>query len=213
MALCIFILELIGTASFAISGAMVGLGRKMDIFGVAILGLATATGGGVLRDILLGDFPPMMFQNPVYAFAAILVSVIVFIPVVCRWLTHNKKLYEQIMFATDTIGLGIFTIVGTQAAFLDGYNNLFLAVFVGTITGVGGGVLRDVLSKNMPYIFVKHIYALAAIVGSLVCGLLYEPAGRWVSMFAGLFLIVIIRCLAAHFRWSLPKSQGLEELQ
>ena len=213
MALCIFILELIGTASFAISGAMVGLSRKMDIFGVAILGLATATGGGVLRDILLGDFPPMMFQNPVYAFVAILVSVIVFIPLVCQWLTQNKKLYELMMFFTDTVGLGIFTVVGTQAAFLDGYHNLFLAVFVGTITGVGGGVLRDVLSKNMPYIFVKHIYALAAIIGSLACGLLYEPAGRWISMFVGLFLIVIIRCLAAYFRWSLPKSQGLEELQ
>ena len=212
MALCIFILELIGTVSFAISGAMVALDRKMDIFGVAILGLVTATGGGVLRDILLGDFPPMMFQNPVYAFAAILVSVIVFVPVVCRWLTQNKKLYEQIMFVTDTIGLGIFTIVGTQAAFLDGYNNLFLAVFVGTITGVGGGVLRDVLSKHTPVIFIKHVYALAAIIGSLVCGLLYGPAGRWVSMFVGLTLIVLIRCLAARFRWSLPKSQGLEEL-
>lgn len=212
MEFCIFILEIIGTASFAVSGAMTGLGKKMDIFGVAILGLVTATGGGVLRDILLGSFPPMMFQNPVYAFAAVLVSVIVFIPVVCRWLTHNKKLYELIMFITDTIGLGIFTVVGTQAAYLSGYNNLFLAVFVGTITGVGGGVLRDVLAKNMPYIFIKHIYALAAMIGGFLCAVLYQPGGRWVSMFSGLVLIVVIRCLAARFRWSLPKSQGFDEL-
>ncbi|MBQ4047046.1 MAG: TRIC cation channel family protein [Clostridia bacterium] len=206
MAILMLIVELIGTVAFAVSGAMTGLSKRMDIFGVAILGLTTATGGGVLRDILLGSFPPMMFRNPIYAAVAIGGAIVIFLPVVRRLLARTQRVYSAILFCADTLGLGIFTVVGVQAAYLAGYNNAFLAIFVGTITGVGGGVLRDVLAGNTPYIFVKHIYACAAIAGALVCVLLWHPLGATAAMFAGAGVIVAIRVLAAHFHWSLPKG-------
>ncbi|MBR5520060.1 MAG: TRIC cation channel family protein [Clostridia bacterium] len=200
------IVELAGTIAFAISGAMTGLSKRMDIFGIAILGLTTATGGGVVRDVLLGSFPPAMFRNPIYAAVAIGTSIVIFLPLVRRLLARTRRFYTAILFFTDTFGLGIFTVVGVQAAYLAGYENAFLAIFVGTITGVGGGVLRDVLAGNTPYIFVKHIYACAAIAGALLCVLLWKSTGQTTAMFAGMGLIVAIRILAAHFRWSLPKG-------
>ena len=167
MQISIFILELIGTVAFAVSGAMVALKKNMDIFGVAILGLTTAVGGGALRDILLGNTPPVMFREPVYALLAIFVSIVVFIPQVRHLLTHNHALYDRMMLVMDSLGLGIFTVVGINTAYeLSNDYTFFLLVFVGTITGVGGGVLRDVMAGGTPYIFVKHVYACASAVGA-----------------------------------------------
>lgn len=203
----IFIFELIGTVAFAISGAMTALKKDMDIFGVAILGLTTAVGGGVLRDILLGITPPVMFRAPIYALLAIFISVVVFIPSVRRILTRNHALYEQMMLVMDSIGLGVFTVVGINTAYgVSSDFNLFLLIFVGTVTGVGGGVLRDVLAGNTPYIFVKHIYACASIVGAILCASLRAPLGEAAAVIIGASTVIIIRLLAAHYKWSLPHS-------
>ena len=203
----IFMLELIGTVAFAISGAMTALKKNMDIFGVAILGLTTAVGGGALRDVLLGITPPVMFREPVYALLAIFVSVVVFIPSVRRLLTRRQSLYERMMLVMDSIGLGIFTVVGINTAYgVSDDFNLFLLIFVGTVTGVGGGVLRDVLAGNTPYIFVKHIYACASIVGAILCAALRAPLGEAASVIIGASAVIIIRLLAAHYKWSLPHS-------
>ena len=131
-----------------------------------------------------------------------------FIALRYRALSHNYRLFERALFISDTIGLGIFTVLGVKAAFLSGSQNLLLAIFVGPVTGVGGGVLRDVLADDTPYIFVKHVYACAAIAGALVCALLW-PVNDTVAMFAGMAVIIAIRILAAHFRWSLPKATGI----
>lgn len=203
----ILILELIGTVAFAISGAMTALKKNMDIFGVAILGLTTAVGGGALRDVLLGITPPVMFREPVYALLAIFVSVVVFIPSVRRLLTRRQSLYERMMLVMDSIGLGIFTVVGINTAYgVSDDFNLFLLIFVGTVTGVGGGVLRDVLAGNTPYIFVKHIYACASIVGAILCAALRASLGEAASIIIGASAVIIIRLLAAHYKWSLPHS-------
>lgn len=203
----VFILEIIGTIAFAVSGAMTALKKNMDIFGVAILGLTTAVGGGVVRDIILGITPPTMFTKPVYAAVAGLVSIIVFIPVIRRVLTRNHRLYDLIMLTMDSLGLGIFTVMGISTAYsVSSTFNLFLLVFVGVITGVGGGLMRDIMAGNTPYIFVKHIYACASIAGALVCALLWQPSGAAMAMFAGAVVVIIIRFLAAHFKWSLPHS-------
>ena len=156
----LFILEIIGTAVFAASGALAGLQRQLDAFGVVILGVCTACGGGVIRDLTLGITPPVMFCQPVYALVAMGVSALVFLPAVRHLLAVESRAYELVMLWLDSIGLGLFTVVGVQCAFQQAENyNLFLLVFVGVITGVGGGVLRDVLSNQKPYIFVKHFYA------------------------------------------------------
>ena len=202
----VFILEMIGTIAFAISGAMVALKKNMDIFGVAILGIMTAVGGGALRDIVLGITPPTMFEKPVYALVATLVSVVVFIPAIRRVLTRNHRVYDLIMRVMDALGLGIFTVMGIDRAHSVGEYNLFLLVFVGVITGVGGGLMRDIMAGNTPYIFVKHIYACASIAGALVCALLWDALGAVTAMFTGATLVVVIRLLAAHFKWSLPHA-------
>ena len=203
----IFILEILGTAVFAVSGAMTALKKDMDIFGVAILGLTTACGGGITRDLLLGITPPTMFSDPVYALVAIAVSIVVFFPSIRRFLTHNHLLYERMMLVMDSIGLGIFTVSGVQTAagVTDRYN-VFLFVFVGVITGVGGGLLRDVMAGNTPYIFVKHIYACASGIGAILCALLLPYTGTAIAMFAGAAVIFVIRLLAAHYKWSLPHA-------
>ena len=201
-----FILELIGTVAFAISGAMVALKKNMDIFGVAILGIITAVGGGAIRDIVLGITPPTMFENPVYAIVATVVSIIVFLPSIRRLLTRNQRVYELTMLIMDSVGLGIFTVMGIDKACGTGDYNLFLLVFVGVITGVGGGVMRDVMAGNTPYIFVKHIYACASMAGALACALLWDVLGAVTAMFIGATLVLVIRLCAAHYKWSLPHA-------
>mgnify|MGYP000003023178 FL=1 len=198
----ILILELIGAAAFAVSGAMTGIRKNMDIFGACVLGLTVAVGGGITRDIILGAFPPAMFHDPIYAITAILTCFIVFIPRIRTFLEGNSLL----MLLADSIGLGIFTVSGAARAFaVTTEANVFLAVFVGVITGVGGGLLRDMMAGDPPYIFVKHIYATAAIAGALLFCFLRTIAPQHIAMLSGAILIVVIRLLASHYRWSLPK--------
>lgn len=202
----ILFLEIIGTVAFAISGASVGIRRKMDLFGVAILAMTTAVGGGILRDIILNITPPAAFRQPVFALSAIAVGIAVFCIEAERLFVHKPRLYETALLWMDSLGLGIFTVSGIQVAFTSvAGGNAFLAVFVGVVTGVGGGVLRDIMSGNTPTIFVKHFYASAALVGAIVCAALWKPLGALPSMLTGAGIIVVLRVLAAHFRWSLPR--------
>lgn len=202
MDIFILILELIGAAAFAISGAMTGIIKKIDIFGVCILGLTVAVGGGVIRDIILGATPSAMFQNPIYAITAVITCFVVFIPAVRSFISQNNIL----MLVVDSIGLGIFTVSGAMRAFETTADaGLFLPVFVGVFTGVGGGLVKDIMAGKTPDIFVKHIYATASIAGAALFCLLMPFTGRYIAMLSGAAFIVILRLLASHFEWSLPK--------
>ena len=204
----LLILEIIGTVAFAVSGAMTGLSKKMDIFGVVILGLTTAVGGGAIRDIILGLTPPAMFTNPIYAAVAAVVSVIVFLPAVRRWLTAYSRASDLVMLVMDSLGLGVFTVVGIQRAYTaTDHRGFFLLVFVGVVTGVGGGLMRDVMAGNTPYIFVKHVYASASILGAILCVALWQPLGATAAMIIGASVILTVRLLAAHYHWSLPRAE------
>lgn len=208
----IFFLEILGTMAFSVSGAMIGIRKSMDIFGVIILGITTAVGGGMIRDIVLGAHPPRVFSSPVYVLVASAVAVLVFLPALRRWMAKNQLLFDQLLHIMDALGLGIFTVVGVQVGFQTGHDiGFFLLTFLGTITGVGGGVMRDVMAGDRPYIFVKHVYACASIAGAALCALLWEPAGRVPAIVVGLVAVVTMRLLAAHFRWSLPKAREFEE--
>ena len=205
--LFLFVLEMIGTVSFAISGAVTGVKKKMDLFGVLILGLVTAVGGGVIRDLILGLTPPATFRDPVYALVAGATSLIVFIPGVRRIFLDQKHIVELILRIADSIGLGVFTVVGIKIAYgVSAEYNIFLLIFVGTVTGVGGGVLRDMMAGDRPYIFVKHFYACASLAGALICAALWHPVGETFAMLCGIAAVVTLRLLAAHFRWSLPRA-------
>lgn len=206
--LIIFIMEIVGTVAFAASGAMTGIQRRMDLFGVNVLGVTTAVGGGLIRDLILGLNPPVMFQNPRYALTAVVTSTVLFLFMYVRAGAHTgryAKTREMLLFVGDTIGLGIFTVVGSHTAITAGYGgNRFLLVFVGVMTGVGGGLLRDVLAGNMPYILVKHVYAVASLTGALVYVLLLPYLGGLPCMMAGALTVMLIRCLAAYYHWNLP---------
>ena len=207
MDLLFHIIEIVGTITFAISGALEAIRHKMDLFGVAMLGVVTATGGGVLRDVIIGQIPPRVFINPNYAILAFCVSLVTFI---FMKIFHNKatdsrvrKAGDWMYFITDTAGLAAFTVAGIEAS---GKGGAALLLFVGVISGVGGGVIRDVLAGTVPSIFRKHIYALASAAGAIAyIYLLRTPLPQTLSMTISFFLVVIIRTLARHFKWNLPK--------
>ena len=206
----IFILELIGTVAFASSGAMIAIEKKMDIFGVNVLGATTAVGGGIMRDIILGLTPPGAFSHPVYVLVEALTSTILFVIAYAKPTAFESRVktdyYDKLMFWCDTAGLGIFTVVGIQAAVRAvGGENVFFFVFIGTLTGVGGGVLRDIMAGETPYILVKHIYACAAIAGGIVCVVGRTAFGEAYGTILGLAATVLLRFLAAHFRWNLMR--------
>lgn len=204
----IFVLNMVGTLAFAASGAMIGLKKNMDIFGVCILGLTTATGGGVIRDLILGVTPPMAFRDPTAAIAALVTSAVFFSRHVRRVLTHNQRWYDLLLFWMDTLGLGVFSVIGVELAFSQAERpTFFLLAFVGTLTGVGGGVLRDLLAQEMPYIFVKHIYACASLAGAAVCAGMWNHVDSVDAMSVGMATVVLIRALAAHYHWNLPKAK------
>ena len=198
----IFVLELAGACAFAISGAFVGIRKELDIFGVCIMGLSTAVGGGIIRDILLASTPPVMFTNPIYAIVSLITCVIVFSSRVREFIDRK---YALLMFF-DAVGLGIFTVSGAMRAYeAAAGSNIFLAVFGGVITGVGGGLLRDMMANETPYIFTKHIYATASIAGAILFCILLPLTGRYNAMLIGAAFIVVLRILAMHYRWNLPK--------
>lgn len=205
----IYFMDILGTIAFAISGAMVAIKKEMDILGVNILAIITAVGGGMTRDVLIGNVPPEMFQNPVYTLMAVVVANCAFAFV--YWNKRNIKsnyvnLYEKTLFWFDTLGLAVFTVNGVNAGMQSDFaSNTFLVVFLGVITGVGGGLLRDIMANELPYIFIKHIYACASILGAIVTVLVWNYIGQEIAIFAGFFVVIVIRLLASHYRWDLPR--------
>lgn len=210
----VFVLELIGTVAFAVSGAIVGIKKQMDLFGVIVLGICTAVGGGIVRDLILGVTPPVTFQNPVYTLTAAAVSVLMFLPHMRARIGRHEPVFDRLLLVMDAVGLGVFTVVGVQCAYQQSEDyTLFLLIFVGLITGVGGGVLRDVFSGERPYIFVRHFYACASIIGALICALCWNRLGANAAMLFGAAAIVVLRLLAAYYHWSLPKSDYHDDTQ
>lgn len=191
-------LEILGTIAFAVSGAMVAVKKKMDILGVAILGVTTAIGGGIIRDILMGITPPKSLTNPLYAGIAFAVSLIIFIPFARKYINVDNILFVFI----DAIGLGTFTVIGIETA--SELNNVFLQIFLGVLTGVGGGVIRDIFATEKPVIFVKRFYAIASLIGAIVCVAVYT-INKNIALLSGIVVIVILRILAAKFKWHLPR--------
>ncbi len=205
----IFLMEMLGTVAFAASGAMVGVGKCMDIFGVCVLGVVTSVGGGMIRDMILGLTPPSVFQDPVYAAVATVTSCVVFAVLYIKKELlegHFRETYDKVMLVMDSIGLGIFTVIGVNTGIHQGYlYNTFFLVFLGTITGVGGGLLRDIMAGVPPYIFVRHVYACASIAGAIVCVYMYKSFGFVEAMVVSSAVVILIRYLAAHYHWNLPK--------
>ena len=213
----LFILEVVGTISFAVSGAFVAIKAKFDVFGVLVIGCITAVGGGIMRDILIGNVPPTIFSRVYLILIACASAMLVFL------ISYNQRKkfdglrgkIEQINNVFDAIGLAAFTVMSTELAFTYGFSdNVFLSLVLGVLPAVGGGLLRDILTETPPYIFTKHVYAVAALVGSA----LYYTIRLFIknTIFPGalaIFFIIGVRMLATKYRWKLPKVHLEEEEQ
>ncbi len=210
MEIFVKVLELIGTVAFAASGALIAMRKHMDLLGVIVLGVVTAVGGGILRDLILGITPPLAFRDPTCAIVAIATAIVLFIPWVRHKLMHNTRLFDAVLLVMDSVGLGVFTVMGIwNALSFSPDRSTFLLVFVGVLTGVGGGVIRDVLAGDLPYILVKHIYACASLLGAITCALLWRCLPQYAAMLIAIVLVLVIRLLSAYFRWNLPRADDV----
>lgn len=203
-----FIMELVGTVAFSCSGAMVAIRKNLDFLGIIVLGVITAVGGGMFRDILIGKNPPELFRNPVYVVVAVIAAILMFFIVRSRTLAQNfiqTKVYDRLMNLLDAIGLGAFTVVGVNTALHSAYNHyVFLTIFLGVITGVGGGLLRDIMVCEIPSILKEHIYACASLIGALLYAYSMYLKIPNIGIIVSALVVILIRVLARHYDWNLP---------
>ncbi|MEA4929139.1 MAG: trimeric intracellular cation channel family protein [Candidatus Limiplasma sp.] len=202
-------IECLGIVAFAISGSLLAIRKGMDLFGVNVLGLVTAVGGGLLRDVLLGVHPPQMLRDPTFALIAIGTSTLFFVVLYYyrREPTERaKERYKLALLYTDAVGLGVFTVSGVDTASRVFPNaSVFLLLFVALLTGTGGGILRDIMAGVTPSVLVKHIYAMASFIGACAYLLLRHILSAIPATVIAAALVVLIRGLASHFRWNFPR--------
>ena len=203
-----FIFEIIGVIAFSLSGALTAMKKEMDIFGACVLGMTTSIGGGIIRDVILGITPPTAFINPLYAIIGFLIPAITYIPKLQKFFTRKHKTYDFCLMIADALGLSIFTVVGVNACF-DAIEspNVFTVIFLGVITGVGGGILRDVMSLNLPKVFVKHFYACASLLGAVASFVIRIYFSTVFATITGAIVVLTLRILAYKLRWTLPKPK------
>ena len=187
-------------------GAMVAIEKKADIFGVLFLAVTTALGGGVIRDVLIGRVPPVMFVSYWYLLISVVAALAVFIDAYLRsekYKLHLDKL-DAVNNVFDAIGLAVFTVSGMNAA-MPVSDNVILVLFVGMCTGVGGGMLRDVMTNTMPKVLRKRVYAVASLIGG---GLYYVmhvlDINQLLSVGCGMLVIFALRLFATIYKWNLP---------
>ncbi|MCC9043230.1 trimeric intracellular cation channel family protein [Myroides sp. M-43] len=192
------ILDLLGTLAFAISGALAGRERRLDLFGMTILAFATAIGGGTIRDMMIGWTPVTWVTDLSYFYVTMLgvVMAIVF------YKKFNFLRYSLFLF--DTIGIAVFTLIGIEKGMTVGLHPI-ICVTLGTITACFGGVIRDILANKIPLIFKQEIYATACILGGLVYYLLnYFELSKDIMYISTAGIIIVVRVLAVKYKWSLP---------
>ncbi len=197
----IYICDFIGTLAFAISGIRLASAKHFDLFGAYVVGVTTAIGGGTMRDLMLGH-PPFWMTNPFYLICSgiALVWVIVFRKLLVR--------QNNTWFLFDTIGLALFTVTGMEKTLQAGFP-FWTAIIMGTMTGAGGGVIRDVLINEVPLIFRKEIYAMSCVLGGIAYWLgMHFDAPAEVSAIACAVVVIAMRLLAVHFKLKLPVLKG-----
>ena len=210
----IMVTEIIGTVAFALSGSIIAARYGLDLFGVVLVGCVTAVCGGMLRDVMLGRFPPAIFSNITLLTVAAATSLAVFI---IFYFNSNKfekleRRIENVNIFFDAVGLAAFSVTGMETAFAAGRgDNMLLTVSMGVITGIGGGIVRDILVDKIPYVLKKHIYALASIAGCVIYYAIRQAGSKTAALFVALPVIVIIRLLAAKYHWKLPRIKPESE--
>ena len=197
-----FLIEVLGTISFAMSGSFAAMQKRFDPFGVLIIAFVTSVGGGTVRDLLLDV--PVFWMHDLLA-----VSLIFFTAIFTMIFKLIERKFQVTLFIFDSLGLGLFTIIGVQKG-LNADLHPVIGVVLGTITGCFGGIIRDILLNRIPLIFRKEIYATAAIAGGIVYILLKNFSGlsEEINQILTILLIVSIRTLAVKYQWQMPKFYG-----
>lgn len=197
----LFIIELIGTFAFAVSGIRVAANKHVDLFGAYVVGLVTAIGGGTMRDLML-DITPFWMLTPIYLVITGISLVLVIV------MGRHLSRLEGTFFIFDTIGLAFFVVVGMQKSLAEGYP-FWVAIIMGTFTGAFGGILRDIMVNELPLIFRKDIYASACIIGGGVYwGLDAAGLNNIFCQSAAAAGVILTRAAAVKFHWSLPTLKG-----
>lgn len=192
------ILDFLGTIAFAISGALTAMHKKLDIFGIFIIGFVTAIGGGTVRDVLTGNTPVLWMEETFYVYT-ICITVILAI-IFRKYISHLRKS----LFLFDSIGLGIFTITGVEIGVKYGLDPI-ICTALGAMTGTFGGMIRDILCNEIPVIFRKEIYATASIAGGILFIVLeYFDLDDDLVYLGTALLIIVIRLLVVRYHISLP---------
>jgi len=191
-------LDWLGTFAFALSGGMLGVQKKFDLFGVLFLSFVVAVTGGMLRDILIGSLPPAAIREIHYFVIAIVGGLITF-----YWYPKVASRQQQILLF-DAVGLGLFAVLGAQKAIDYGINPLMVAI-MGMLTGIGGGMVRDVLAGEVPFVLKTDLYAVAALVAGVIVAIghvLRVPP--FYSMILGAATCIFLRIMAIYRRWHAP---------
>jgi uncharacterized membrane protein YeiH len=192
------IIDVLGTIAFAISGVLVAMEKKLDLFGVIIIAFVTSIGGGTLRDLLIGNTPVVWMRDATYVVT--ILTAVVFAILFVRQLKYLRKS----LFLFDTIGIGLFTMIGIEKGLEAGLLPV-VCIALGTITASFGGVIRDILCNEIPVIFRKEIYATPCIVGGLSYFLLEQlPIVDAYAYVGGILIVVGLRLLAVKFAIQLP---------
>lgn len=183
----ISVVEIIGTIAFAMSGALLAIEKDLDYYGIAFFAVITSVGGGIVRDILIDKSLPSSIENPLYVIVSILSAALVII--------FYKKIINlsRVLQVFDAIGLGAFTAIGAEVAIKNNYEQPFVIITLAVLTGTGGGVLRDVFAKEVPFVFRKEVYAVACIVGTIIFIVFYEIAGNEVAIYVCFVSTLLIR--------------------
>lgn len=198
----IFVLDLFGTMAFAVTGALRAIEHKYDIVGVIILGTTTGLLGGVMRDTILGIFPPYNFSDTIHVALTTITSTIIF------FLYHRIKKYENMFNIFDTIGLGVFTFTGASIAYSLFSTNIVLIIISSLLTAFGGGILRDVLVREPPIVFTKEVYALASFIGVILFLILVNVKVQFEFIaIAVIFVTTCIRLISIKLQLNLPKVE------
>lgn len=197
-------MDLVGTMAFAVSGVLAGVKNKLDLFGILFLATVTASGGGLIRDVILREGLPVFFTDSKYIIVIILSTAITCI---------TFKNIRRILFVIkvfDAIGLGVFTVLTAYTA-QQANIPLIGIIFVAAITGVGGGILRDILVSEVPLVFRSEIYALASIAGAFIFYLLNGIIDVNLNIYLCIVIIFLIRIISIHFNLNLPTIKAAEE--
>lgn len=190
-------IDYIGTFVFAVSGILVGVEKKFDLFGVFILGFVTALGGGTLRDLLIGSTPVGWMTNLNYS--ALVLAALPF----CYFGKSRIIKWKRSFFIFDTVGIGLFTILGVEKTLALGLSPV-ISLMMGVVSAVFGGVIRDVLAGKTPIIFHKEVYALACLCGGVVYLFLREYLPIMPATYMSIVTVIVIRILAIKNHWGLP---------